>query len=115
MRNKEKQEFWKSVNELLPLLCERYPKTFFPKGSMKTLPLKIGIAQDLMEQNIDIKAQAIAMFIKQYTAKGRYLRAIATRPWRIDLKGNPCGEVSEKHRNHALKKLAARQTRKEAA
>lgn len=104
-------KFREKVSETLDILVMKYPKAFFPKDSPDTLPLRIGVYTLITGQNPEIKRGVIAMALKMYTAKSRYLRALATRPDRVDLEGNAFEPVSEKHRTMALAVLAGRQAR----
>lgn len=112
MSKKCRAEFKAKVEAALDRFVEKYPAAFFPKDSTQTRPLQIGVFTILTGQNPDIGRRVVAEALQRYTMKDRYLRALATSAHRFDLDGMVCGEVSEKHRDFAIKTLAERQARK---
>jgi sRNA-binding protein len=112
MSKKCRAEFKAKVEAALDRFTQKYPGAFFPKDSAETRPLRIGIFTILTGQNPDIGRRVVAEALQRYTMKDRYLRALATSAHRFDLDGRICGEVSEAHRDFAIKMLAERQERK---
>lgn len=91
-------------------------KALFPAlfgGAPKPIKLKI---------QADIEARApgvfpkpvLTAFLRRYTAGNAYLRAIVREPHRIDLDGQPAGDVADEHREAAKKALAERRERQQA-
>ncbi len=91
-------------------------KALFPAlfgGPAKPIKLKI---------QADIEARAPGVFPKpvltafrrRYTAGNAYLRALVREPNRLDLDGQPAGEVAAEHREAAKTALAERRERQQA-
>lgn len=97
-----------ACKETFERVLEKYPKAFFGKDSPDTKPLKVGILNDLVEANPDLKPWILRRFLDQYAMKNRYLRATARGGFRVDLQGNPAGEVLPTHAEYAAKKLKER-------
>ena len=94
----------KIQTEVLNVLCERFPRTFFPWGH-DCKPLKIGIDVDL-NRVTGIGKRKLNIALARYTSTKRYLEALIRRDDRVDLNGDACGKVSD-HQN-AVALLAAR-------
>jgi ProP effector len=69
-------------------------------------PLKIGIRLDISEGLIEAKLLSLAL--ERYTRNTGYLKALKPAAARIDLHGNPVGEVSERDARGAQGLLALR-------
>lgn len=74
------------------VLVERFPRTFFPKGVSK-LPLRIGIHIDIKRACPDLDKWDIKCALDDYTYGPRYWASLVAGAHRVDLEGNPCGEV----------------------
>jgi ProP effector len=98
------------ANQTIDVLCARFPRAFFRDGA-KRRPLKIEIHFDLAKAldgaipSLDLRAA-----LKLYTASPRYRHALTVGAARIDLDGDPVGEVSAVHAAHAA--FASRRFRK---
>lgn len=114
MSKKYRSEFNTKVNAALDRFIQRYPAAFFPKDSTDTRPLAIGVFTLLTGENPDLGRRVVAVVLDRYTSKDRYLRALAISAHRFDLEGRVSGEVSEKHRAHAIMLLAERQAKQMA-
>lgn len=112
MSKKSNERFKAKSDAAIDLFVQRYPAVFFPSGSAETRPLEIGIFTKLTGQNPNIGRGVVSNALRRYTKKDRYLRALATSAHRFDLDGRICGDVSESHRDLAIKELAERQSRK---
>ncbi|HVL76745.1 MAG TPA: ProQ/FinO family protein [Noviherbaspirillum sp.] len=77
------------------------------------LPLAIGIDKQLKERLPDVDRKTLRIALGLHTNSTRYLKAMARATQRVDLDGNPAGEVPEAHRTHAEETLRER-FRKEA-
>jgi len=83
--------------QLLALLKEKYPKTFFSEAD-KVRPLKIDIHVDLCAALGDEYSKtAVKRALKNYAKTPEYFAVLKKGESRIDLNGEPCGVVSEEH------------------
>jgi hypothetical protein len=88
-----------------PLLRKRFPALF--GGGPK--PLKLRIQVDIQERAPGVfSKQALSAFFRRYTGSTAYLQAVAQGAHRLDLDGQPAGEISEEHRRGAVDELARR-------
>lgn len=92
---------------LLERLMEAYPLAFRPPGDRSLKPLKLHIHKDLLsvvkDWGFDVPAMKYALGM--YTRQLRYQIALLDNPQRVDLQGQPAGEVSEAHRERAREKV----------
>ncbi len=72
------------------------------------LPLAIGIDKQLLlrQPGLDRKPLRIALGI--HTHSLRYLKTVERAAGRVDLDGNPAGEITPAHRSHASEVLKER-------
>ncbi len=111
----EHPEKLKDVKEVLAYLAERFPACFSLEGDAK--PLKIGLFQDLAERlegDEKVSKTQLRQAIRRYTNSWRYLRSAQAGAVRVDLDGNPCGELEAEHIEHAQKTLQESQERAKA-
>ncbi|WP_445398688.1 RNA chaperone ProQ [Zobellella sp. An-6] len=98
----ENSEKLKNSKEVIAYLAERFPQCFVAAGEAK--PLKIGIFQDLAERLAEdpkVSKTLLRTALRQYTSSWRYLHGLKAGMSRIDLDGNPCGELTQEHIDHA--------------
>ena len=90
------------ARQLLKELQEKFPVF------RDCLPLSIGIDRQLLARlpNVDRKVLRIALGL--HTHSTRYLKAMGKATRRVDLDGQPGGEIPETHRSHAAELLAER-------
>ncbi|RJX72831.1 RNA chaperone ProQ [Vibrio sinensis] len=103
----ENTEKLKNSKEIIAYVAECFPKCFTLEGEAK--PLKIGIFQDLAERLSDdpkVSKTQLRAALRQYTSSWRYLHGVKPGAVRVDLDGNPCGELEEEHVEHAKTALA---------
>ena len=85
------------------LLKEVYPKAFTEEK-----PLKVGIINDLAE-NQELTKQAsktcLRKYLMYYTSSPKYLKSFEKASFRIDLFGNNCEELTAEHKEFAAKTL----------
>jgi len=94
-----------SPSECAAQLKQRFPALF--GGPVK--PLKLRIQVDIQERAPGVfSKQALSAFFRRHTGSTAYLIAVSKAPNRIDLDGQPAGEVSAEHRQIALDELARR-------
>lgn len=111
----ENQPKLTSSKEIIALLAETFPNCFCVEGEAR--PLKIGIFQDLVErvpEEINLSKTRLRSALRLYTSSWRYLHGIKSGATRIDLDGNPCGELEEQHVAHAHQQLAEAKARIQA-
>jgi sRNA-binding protein len=92
---------------LLERLIQAYPATFFPLSERRVHPLKIGIYQDLLPiiKAWGYETAVLKYTLRNYTRPLRYQLALLKAPCRIDLQGEPAGEISTDHRQIAQEKV----------
>lgn len=102
----ENQPKLNSNKEVIAFLAECFPLCFTAEG--KARPLKIGIFQDLVERvqgEHNISKTQLRSALRLYTSSWRYLYGIKLGAQRVDLDGDPCGELETQHVEHARKQL----------
>ncbi|WP_151994564.1 RNA chaperone ProQ [Buttiauxella massiliensis] len=111
----ENQPKLNSSKEVIAFLAERFPQCFSAEGEAR--PLKIGIFQDLVarvEGEMSLSKTQLRSALRLYTSSWRYLYGIKVGATRVDLDGNPCGELDEQHVEHARKQLEEAKARVQA-
>ncbi|GAB3550277.1 hypothetical protein GCM10027343_33190 [Noviherbaspirillum agri] len=71
-------------------------------------PLAVGIDKAVIARMPDVNRKALRIALGLHTNSVRYLKAMEKAQTRVDLDGNPAGEVSETHRTHASEVLRER-------
>jgi ProP effector len=90
---------------LLAWLMETYSATF---SLDKPLPLKVGVRDDLAARHPDLAPATLRRALKRYCDRRPYQLALAREgACRVDLDGQPAGEVLEDQRKYAKAKLNA--------
>ncbi len=101
---------------LTPAECAQQLKQRFPAlfgGAVK--PLKLRIQVDIQERAPGVfSKQTLSAFFRRHTGSTSYLIAVSKAPQRIDLDGQPAGEVSAEHRQIALDELARRRANQDS-
>lgn len=86
-------------------LAQRFPALF--DGPAK--PLKLRIQADIQARAPGVFSRSVlSAFLRRLTGSTAYLNALSRAPARLDLDGQPAGEISEEHRTLALEELARR-------
>ena len=89
-------------DQILELLCERFPRTFARNPSGRQ-PLKLGIDRDLVARLGGIVSRsALKRALGIYTSCLEYRATLIEGAARIDLDGNPAGAVTADEAEHAL-------------
>jgi ProP effector len=96
-------------------LAEAFPQTFVLERSRPHRPLKIGIAADLQARCPALEWRVLKMALTAYTGRVMYLRGLVEGTARVDLDGNPAGEVTARDAEYAATKLARILASREAA
>ena len=100
-----------AIPELAPAACaarlaELFPAVFTP-GTPQ--PLKLRIQSDIQQRAPGIfTKKSLSIFLHRHTTNTAYLRAVAGSPQRIDLDGEPAGDIADEHRQAALAELERR-------
>jgi len=111
----ENQPKLNSSKEVIAFLAERFPQCFSAEGEAR--PLKVGIFQDLVarvEGEMNLSKTQLRSALRLYTSSWRYLYGIKAGAVRVDLDGNPCGELDEQHVAHARQQLEEAKARVQA-
>ncbi|HBP8281287.1 TPA: RNA chaperone ProQ [Salmonella enterica subsp. enterica serovar Infantis] len=111
----ENQPKLNSSKEVIAFLAERFTHCFSAEGEAR--PLKIGIFQDLVERvggEMNLSKTQLRSALRLYTSSWRYLYGVKPGATRVDLDGNPCGELEEQHVEHARKQLEEAKARVQA-
>lgn len=111
----ENQPKLNSSKDVIAFLAERFPQCFTTEG--ETRPLKIGIFQDLVARVAEadnVSKTQLRAALRLYTSSWRYLYGIKLGAQRVDLDGNPCGELEQQHVEHARKQLDEAKARVQA-
>ena len=82
-------------------------------------PLKVGIAADIPARCPAVERRVLSVALSAYARRVMYLRALVAGAARVDLDGNPAGEVTAGDAEYAAAKLAeilaSRETKRAAA
>ena len=111
----ENQPKLNSSKEVIAFLAERFPQCFSAEGEAR--PLKGGIFQDLVEGvggEMNLSKTQLRAALRLYTSSWRYLYGVKPGAVRVDLDGNPCGELEEQHVAHARQQLEEAKARVQA-
>ncbi|MCU0933805.1 MAG: ProQ/FinO family protein, partial [Thiobacillaceae bacterium] len=71
-------------------------------------PLAIGIHKQLLERKPDLDKNKVRVALHGHTASTRYLKALTEGAPRLDLDGQPAGEVTKEQQDVAVKTLRDR-------
>jgi ProP effector len=89
-------------DQILDLLCERFPKTF-AHDPPERRPLKLGIDRDLVARlNGAVSRSTFKRVLGIYTSCPEYRARLIEGATRIDLDGNPAGAVTAGEAAYAL-------------
>ena len=93
-----------------PAACAERLKALFPAlftGQAK--PIKLRIQADIQARAPGVFSKAaLSGFLRRYTGGTGYLIALTRAPHRIDLDGQPAGEIAAEHRQAAADELVRR-------
>lgn len=87
------------------VLLDRFPACFKPFGVLKS-PFKVGIAEDIFRTAPELDRKVVRWAVQNYTDGSTYQRAAAVigTP-RLDLQGQPAGEISESQASYHTRKF----------
>lgn len=99
----------------LARLTEAFPQTFVLEKYRPHWPLKVGIAAAIPARCPAIERRALSVALSVYTRRVMYLRSLVAGAARVDLDGNPAGEVTARDAEYAAGRLAGILASREAA
>ena len=94
------------IDTTLALLTEAFPQTFVLEKYRQHRPLKVGIAADIPARCPAVERRMLSVALNAYARRVMYLRALVAGAARVDLDGNPAGEVTARDAEYAAAKLA---------
>lgn len=89
-------------NVLLQTLRETFP------AFASYQPLAIGIHEAVNARLPDLVAAELKTALRIHTKSTRYLKSMASAKHRVDLDGNPAGDITDEQRTHAAELLKER-------
>jgi ProP effector len=95
------------IDAALARLAEAFPQTFVLEKYRPHWPLKVGIASAIPARCPALEWRVLKMALTAYTGRLMYLRGLVEGAARVDLDGNPAGEVSAMDADHAAGRLAS--------
>ncbi|WP_338416756.1 ProQ/FinO family protein [uncultured Sphaerotilus sp.] len=99
------------VPEMTPSECARQLKDRFPAlfAGNVAKPLKLRIQADIKERAPGVFTKAVmSAFLRRHTGTTAYLIALTKAEHRVDLDGQPAGEITDEHRQIAQEELDRR-------
>ncbi len=99
------------VPEMTPSECARQLKERFPAlfAGSAAKPLKLRIQADIKERAPGVFTKAVmSAFLRRHTGTTAYLIALTKAEHRVDLDGQPAGEITDEHRQVAQEELDRR-------
>lgn len=113
---------WGEIKATRQTLVDIFPNCFMPSSAATKKALKVGVDNDIIlslaAKGRDLSPALLRRTLHAYTAGEKYARALADGGPRVDLDGNPAGEIAEVIRARArtrLAQMAAERTVREAA
>ena len=94
------------IHAALTRLAEWFPQTFVLEKHLPHRPLKVGIAADILARCPVLTRRELGPVLGIYAKRVMYLQSLVAGAIRIDLDGNPAGEVSAADAEHAAATLA---------
>jgi sRNA-binding protein len=95
-----------TMHATLARLAECFPQTFGREKHLPPPPLKVGIAADILARCPELDRRVLSVALAYFTRRAAYLQSMVAGAARIDLDGNPAGEVSAESAAHAAARLA---------
>lgn len=87
-------------------LAELFPPLF---GAGRALPIKLRIQADIQQRAPGLfNKKSLSIFLHRHTTSTAYLKALAQAPARLDLDGQPAGDIAQEHRDAAAVELNRR-------
>ena len=102
------------IDAALARLAEAFPQTFVLEQYRPHWPLKVGIAADIPARCPAVKRRVLSVALSAYARRVMYLKGLVAGAARVDLDGNPAGEVTARDAEYAAAKLAETLASREA-
>jgi ProP effector len=102
------------INAVLTRLTEAFPQAFVLEQYQPHRPLKVGIFSEIAARCPDLARSDLTTVLNIYTRRKMYLQSLVAGAARVDLDGNPCGDVTAADQEHAVARLAGIQAAREA-
>ena len=107
------------IDAALAHLAEVFSQTFVLEKYRPHWPLKVGIAADIRARCPAVERRVLSVVLSAYAQRVMYLQSVVAGAARVDLDGNPAGEVTARDAEYAAAKLAgilaSRQAKRAAA
>ena len=94
------------INAALGRLAERFPQTFVAEKHQPHRPLKWGSPPTSPPVVRNLKRRVRGTALSVYTGRIAYLQSLVAGATRVDLDGNPAGEVTAEEAEYAAARLA---------
>ena len=94
------------IDATLARLAKAFPQTFVLEKYRPHWPLKVGIAADIPARCPAVERRVLSVALSAYARRVMYLRGLVAGAARVDLDGNPAGEVTAGDAEFAATKLA---------
>ena len=94
------------IDAALARLAEAFPQTFVLEKYRPHWPLKVGIAADIPARCPAVERRVLRVALSAYARRVMYLKGLVAGAARVDLDGNPAGEVTARDAEYAAAKLA---------
>ena len=102
------------IDAALARLAEAFPQTFVLEKYRPHWPLKVGIAADIPARCPAVERRVLSVALSAYARRVMYLKGLVAGATRVDLDGNPAGEVTARDAEYAAAKLAETLASREA-
>ena len=96
-------------------LAKKFPQTFVLEKHRPHQPLKVGIAAEIPMRCPALERSVLGAALSAYARRVMYLQSLIAGAARLDLDGNPAGEVTARDAEYAAAKLAKILASREAA
>lgn len=93
-------------SELWATLKAQHPQAF-PLDAILIRPLKVGVHTDIRAAHPDADPRAVRIALGKWCGRRAYKWALIRHGARIDLHGEPAGEVTPEQQAHAMEQLQA--------
>ena len=88
------------------MLAERFPALF---GVGRALPIKLRIQADIQQRAPGVfNKKSLSIFLHRHTTSTAYIKALVNSPHRIDLDGQPAGDIAQEHKDAGIAELQRR-------
>jgi ProP effector len=94
------------IDAALARLTEAFPRAFVLEKHRPHRPLKVGIAADIPARCPALTRRELGAALSAYAQRVMYLQGLVAGAARVDLDGNPAGEVTARDAEYAAAKLA---------